>query len=272
MKFFLDSAILGEIEYLYNAGICDGITMNPSLVKKAVEGLKGSAEKATLESYITKALKIAKGTPVSLEVTELGAREMIAQGKALYKKFNPVAGNVYIKIPADPSFDGNDGKDLDGIFAISELHKAGIPVNCTLIFTPEQALAAAKAGANFVSPFAGRIDDMLRKGIGANFGKEDYYPASGLVRDDQLVEDNGIVSGIDLVGQTVKIFRQYGIKSEVLAASLRNARQVREAALVGADIATMPFNVFRELLIHKLTREGMEKFTKDTPEEFRKLV
>ena len=272
MKFFLDSAILSEIEQAYAAGICDGITMNPSLVKKAVEGMQSHGGKITLEKYIKKALTIAKGTPVSLEVTELDAKGMVLQGKNLYKKFNPVAKNVYIKIPMNPSFEGESGKDFEGIKAIKELHAAKIPINCTLIFTPEQALAAAKAGANFVSPFAGRIDDLLRKEAGIKFGKEDYFPMGGLEKDGKVLEDNGIVSGIDLVAQIVKIFQVHNIESEVLAASIRNARQAREAALVGADIATMPFNVFGEMLSHKLTREGMRKFTEDTPEEFKKLV
>lgn len=273
MKFFLDSAILSEIEQAYTAGICDGITMNPSLVKKAVDGLKAKGEKIDLERYIRRALKVAKGTPVSLEVTDTESAEaMVVQGKKLFKKFNPVAGNVYIKIPVNPSYDAAPGKDFEGIIAIRALRKAKIPVNCTLVFTPEQALAAAKAGANFVSPFAGRIDDMLRKEHFVPFSKEDYYPAKGLSKEGKVLEDNGVVSGIDLVGQIVKVFRQYGIKTEVLAASLRNARQVREAALVGADIATMPFSVFMELMRHRLTAEGMKKFAEDTPEEFRKLV
>ncbi|HLC79104.1 MAG TPA: transaldolase family protein [archaeon] len=275
MKFFLDSAILSEIEYVYNAGICDGITMNPSLLKTAVDSLKEKGEKVSLESYIKKALKIAKGTPVSLEVTETDAIGMIAQGRKLFKKFNPVAKNVYIKIPVNPSMEGDSGKEFDGLLAIKTLSKAKIPINCTLVFTPEQALAAAKAGANFVSPFAGRIDDMLRKEHGeefTNFSKSDYYPLNGHVHDGKLIEDNGIASGIDLVAQTVSIFRKYNIKTEVLAASLRNGHQVREAAIVGADIATMPFSVFKEVVNHKLTLEGMKKFTQDTPEEFKKLV
>ena len=273
MKLFLDSAILSEIEAVYSAGVCDGITMNPSLVKQAVDRLKAKGEKVSLESYIEKALKIAKGTPVSLEVTERDFKGMVEQGEKIFKKFNPVAKNVFIKIPVNPSFEGEKGKEFDGIMAIRELRKAKIPVNCTLIFTPEQALLAAKAGANFVSPFAGRIDDLLRKQQGIEFGKEDYYPAKGLLIDGKAVEDNGIVSGIDLVAQTVQVFRQHGItKTEVLAASMRNARQVREAALDGAGISTMGFETFKELASHRLTLEGMKKFTEDAPEEYRKII
>ncbi|MEK6957576.1 MAG: transaldolase family protein [archaeon] len=272
MKFFLDSAILSEIEEVYAAGVCDGITMNPSLVKKAAGTLKEKGEKISLESYIKKALKIAKGTPVSLEVTELGYKGMVVQGKKIFKKFNPVAKNVYIKIPMNPSFEGETGKEFDGVKAIKELRKAGIPVNCTLIFTPEQALAAAKAGANFVSPFAGRIDDLLRKNAGLKFGKEDYFPSAGIDHEGAILNDNGIISGVDLVAQTTHIFRLHKVKCEVLAASLRNSRQVRECALAGADIATMGIDTFKELMGHKLTREGMKKFTEDAPEEYKKIV
>tara|TARA_Y100000310_G_scaffold57396_1_gene52593 strand:- start:4837 stop:5655 length:819 start_codon:yes stop_codon:yes gene_type:complete len=272
MKFFLDSAILSEIETVYKAGVCDGITMNPSLVKKAVDQAKAKGKKMSLEKYIKQALKIAKGTPVSLEVTKLDSKGMIEQGKKLYKKFNPVAKNVYIKIPVNPSFPNQDGKEFDGLIAIKALRKAKIPVNCTLIFTPEQALAAAKAGANFVSPFAGRIDDLLRKEAKMKFEKTDYFPSGGIEDNENMLNDNGIVSGIDLVAECVQIFKTYGIKSEVLAASLRNARQVRECALEGADIATMPFGVFKELFSHKLTESGMVQFDKDTPKEFGKLV
>ena len=272
MKLFLDSAILGEIEFAYKTGLCDGITMNPSLVKKAVDSMKEKGEKAGLKDYIKKALRIAEGTPVSLEVTELDTKGMVEQGKKIFKEFNPVANNIYIKIPVNPSFPNEDGKEFDGVMAIKQLRKANIPVNCTLIFTPEQALAAAKAGANFVSPFAGRIDDLLRSATGIEFGKLDYFPAQGIVHGEKLLDDNGIVSGVDLVAQTVKVFRQYNLECEVLAASIRNARQARECALVGADIATMGFDTFREMLSHKLTRDGMKKFTDDAPEEYRKIV
>ena len=215
MKLFLDSAILEEIEYVYSMGVCDGVTMNPSLVKKAVDGLKAKGENTSLEDYINKALTIAKGTPVSLEVTELDAKGMVEQGTKIFEKFNPTAKNVYIKIPVSPSFPDKEGDEFDGLIAVKELHEAGIPINCTLIFTPEQALMAAKAGADFVSPFAGRIDDLIRKKIGKEFDKMGYYPSGGTENFD----DNGIVSGVDLVAQTVQIFQNYGLETEVLAAS-----------------------------------------------------
>jgi len=268
MKIFLDSAIYEEAEELYNTGVCDGITMNPSLVKKVVDQNK----KVKMEDYIKKILKLAKGTPVSLEVTATDCKEMVRQGKNIFKIFNPTARNVYVKIPINPSYGEEEGKETDGIKAIRDLSKAGIPVNCTLIFTPEQALLAAKAGAAFVSPFAGRIDDFIKKNHDVSFEKTDYFPAFGWYESDKCWEDNGVVSGIDLVRQIVEIFRQHNIHTEILAASMRNARQVREAALVGADIATLPFKIFKNLLEHYKTREGMEKFTKDAPKEYNKLI
>jgi len=211
---------------------------------------------------------VGRGKSVSLEVTEFKADKMIKQGKALYKMFNPTAQNVYIKIPVNPSFPGEEGREAEGIQAIKELSKAKIPVNCTLIFTPEQALLAAKAGAKIVSPFAGRVDDFIRNNNGINFDKRDYFPSYGW---DKL-EDNGILSGIDLVKQIVLIFKEYKIKTEVLAASMRNTRQVREAALFGAHIATLPLPVIKQLLVHYKTQEGMQKFTDDIVPSYAKLT
>ena len=267
MKIFLDSADLDEIRQFYAWGLADGITTNPSLLRKAVEKRK----KVNMKQYLNEILTIARGTPVSLEVTTFTAREMVEEGKKLYRLFNPVAKNVYIKIPVNPAFKSEDKTNFDGIAAIRALSKAKIPVNCTLIFTPEQALLAAKAGAKIVSPFAGRIDDYLRTQHALKFGKSDYYPASGWIDKSKMWNDNGIISGIDLVRQIVQLFRNYGIKAEVLAASLRNPRQVREAALVGAQIATLPFDVVKDLLKHYKTYEGMQKFTEDVVEEYREL-
>ncbi|MBT4445901.1 transaldolase, partial [archaeon] len=160
MKIFIDSADIDEIKQAYAWGIADGVTTNPSLLKKAVDKRKKKGQKLNLKTYINEILKVAKGTPVSLEVTETTAAGMIKQGKALYKMFNKVAKNVYIKIPINPAFKNSDSTHFDGIIAIKALSKAKIPTNCTLIFTPEQALLAAKAGASFVSPFAGRVDDF----------------------------------------------------------------------------------------------------------------
>lgn len=268
MKIFIDSADLDEIEQGYAWGVSDGVTTNPSLLKKAVEKRVKAGEKVNLKDYISRILEVAKKTPVSLEVTAFTAEEMIAQGKALHRIFNPVAGNVYIKIPVNPAFKSEDSTHFDGIRAIRELTEAGIPVNSTLIFTPEQAMLAAKAGAKFLSPFAGRIDDDLRKKANMAFDKTDYYPADGMLVDDMVLEDNGIVSGIHLVEQCVEIVEQYGFESEVLAASLRNPRQVRESALVGAHIATLPFGVIKDMLKHHKTFEGMASFTADIVQEY----
>ena len=267
MKLFIDSAKLDEIKEAYSMEILDGVTTNPSLIKKAAEE---SGKKINMKEYIKQILTTAKGTPVSLEVTETKHKAIVKQGKALFKLFNPVAKNVYIKVPVNTSFDENP--NIDGIKAIKELSNAKIPINCTLIFTPEQALLAEKAGAKFVSPFAGRIDDLIRKNHNIPFEKTDYFPSYGWHAHHKILEDNGIISGIDLVKQCVDIFKKHNIQSEVLAASIRNARQAREAALVGADIATIPLAAIKELLYHKKTSEGMVNFTKDIIPQYTKMV
>jgi len=272
MKIFIDSADLDEITQAYGWGVVDGVTTNPSLLKKAVEKRVKNGESLDLKDYITQILKTAENTPVSLEVTEYSADGMITQGRKLYDLFNPVADNVVIKIPVNPAFKNEDPTHFDGIKAIETLTRQGIPVNCTLLFTPEQAFLAAKAGAHFVSPFAGRIDDDLRKKAQIQFNKTDYYPAEGLEGDGDILEDNGITSGIDLVQQCVYIIEHYGFKTEVLAASLRNPRQVREAAVVGAHAATLPFNVIKDMLKHHKTYEGMESFTADIVPEYVELT
>lgn len=268
MQIFIDSAKLEEIKEAYDSGILDGVTTNPSLIKKAAEGLKENGQNLDMADYIKKILATAKTARVSLEVTEYAYDKMVEQGRKLFKMFNPVAKNVYIKIPANPSFEGEKGKEFDGLRAIKTLSAEGIPINCTLIFTPEQALLAAKAGAKIVSPFSGRIDDYIRTLNNIPFDKSDYFPAEG---KDGL-NDNGIVSGVDLARHIVEIFKKHNIKAEVLAASMRNARQVREAALAGADIATIPFGVIKELMSHYKTREGMRNFTDDAIPEYINLT
>lgn len=268
MKIFIDSADIDEIRQAYKWGVADGVTTNPSLLKKAVN--KHGAK--DIKAYLKDILEIAKGTPVSLEVTKTSADEMYKQAKRLFELFNPVAKNVYIKIPVNPAFKEDDKTHFDGIETIKRLSNESIPVNCTLIFTPEQALLAAKAGAAFVSPFAGRIDDELRKKAGMKVAdKNAYFDMDGIEDNDRVIDDNGIVSGIDLVAQCVAILKQHGYKTEVLAASLRNTRQVRESALVGADIATLPFGVIKDMLKHYKTYEGMDLFTKDIVKEYEDL-
>ncbi len=260
MKIFIDSADIDDIKQAYAWGVVDGITTNPSLLKKAVSARQKGLE---MKEYIEHILDAAKDTPVSLEVTETTAAGMVAQAKKLYKMFHSSGKDIYIKIPINPALRPEDGTHFDGIAAIRALAKEKIPVNCTLIFTPEQALLAAKAGASLVSPFAGRIDDYLRQSVRARFQRDDYFPESGLRRGGDTVNDNGIVSGTDLVRQCVRILANYQLKAEVLAASMRNPRQVREAALAGAHIATLPFPVIRSMLMHYKTFEGVKNFTSD---------
>ena len=143
----------------------------------------------------------------------------------------------------------------------------GIKTNATLVMTPEQAFLAAKAGATYVSPFAGRIDDYIRTNIGKKFDKGDYFPAEGLLNED----DDGVVSGVDLVKKIADIYKNYGMKTEIIAASLRNPRQVREVALAGAHIATIPFPVIIEMTKHPKTAEGIIKFSQDVVEEYKKI-
>lgn len=164
-----------------------------------MEDLKKRGNNIEMEAYIKKILKTARGTPVSLEVIGITYQEMIEEGKRIFKKFNPVAGNVYIKIPVNPSSGEKTGNIFDGIKAIRELSGLKIPVNCTLIFTPEQALVAVKAGAKFVSPFAGRVDDYIRNQNNIPFKKSDYFPAVGLEKNNNVLEDNGVISGVSLV-------------------------------------------------------------------------
>jgi transaldolase len=268
MKLFIDSADINEIKEILSYGILDGVTTNPSLIKKAVEKRKN----VNMESYIKEILKVCKGKPVSLEVIGTDFKTMVSEGENLYKKFNKVAKNVYIKIPVNPCLEENCTTSSDGIKAIKYLSNKKIPINCTLIFTPEQALLAAKAGAKMVSPFAGRIDDYIREMERMKFNKDDYFPEKGFKKGKKVLNDNGIVSGTDLIKETAEIFKKQKIKSEILAASIRNPRQFREVAEAGADIATVPFSVIKKLLQHYKTAEGMKKFTEDVVKEYEEVV
>lgn len=270
MKLFIDSANLKEIEEAYATGVVNGVTTNPSLFKEAVGELKKKGKKPDLKAYIKELLLVAKGTPVSLEVTKTDYEGMVDEAKTLFNEFNPGAGNVYIKIPINSSMKGKP-RTFDGLKAIRELSSAGIPVNCTLIFTPEQALLAAKAGAKILSPFTGRMDDYIRTQHGIGFEKNDYFPAEGARKGDLHASDNGIVSGIDLVAKCVQIIRQYNLRSEVLAASIRNTRQLREVALAGSHIATIPLEVLKQALAHPKTTEGVTQFMEEVPSDYAKL-
>ncbi|MCM8808681.1 MAG: transaldolase [Candidatus Omnitrophica bacterium] len=198
MKIFIDTAKIDEIETAFSLGIIDGVTTNPSLIKSAVDELKKKGEKINIETYIKKILEIAgKNRPVSLEVIGTDYESMYREAKILYEKFNKVANNVVIKIPVNPSLEEKD--NFDGLETIYKLSKEGISVNVTLIMKVEQAILASKAGARYVSPFAGRIDDYLRGKIGWNdFKKDAYFPEDGIKLKEEIVNDEGIVSGVDL--------------------------------------------------------------------------
>lgn len=273
MKIFIDSANIEEIREAFSWGLVEGVTTNPTLIKKAVEYFKEKGKSLSMEEYIKSLLEVAgKGHPVSLEVLGTTYSEMVDQAEKLYDRFNKVAGNVVIKIPVNPETSESSENTFDGVKAIQTLSKKGIPVNATLIMAPIQGLLAAKAGAAYVSPFAGRVDDLLRTRAKISFNKGDYYPEEGLAIGDALLNDNGIVSGVDLVASIKEIFDNYDIESEIIAASVRNSRQVRELAEVGVHIATIPFEVIKELLSHPKTREGMDSFLKDKVKEYEDLT
>jgi transaldolase len=191
----------------------------------------------------------------------------------LFEKFNQVAGNVVIKIPVCTMNSKGEGNPFDGICAINGLYSEKIPVNATLIFTPEQALLAAKAGADYVSPFAGRIDDRIRRMAGIPFDKNDYFPKEGIEDSSshELVKDHGIFSGIDLVAQIMDIFHEYEMECEVIAASIRNPVQVSELASIGADIVTMPFEILKSMILNPGSAEGIDAFTGDLVDEYLEL-
>lgn len=277
MQIFIDTANIDEIRTAIAWGIVDGITTNPSLIKKEVERLKAAGQPVNMQAHITSILQVAGAdVPVSLEVTATDAQGMVNQGRLLHQRFNPVAGNVVIKIPVN-TYTGNG---FEGLKAIKALEDAEIPVNCTLVFTPEQALLAAQAGATYVSPFAGRVDDHIRGQAGIEFAKTDYFPAEGWETEadeeedveEDVLDDNGIVSGVDLVGKIVDLFEKHEIDCNVIAASLRNPRQVREVALAGANIGTIPFAVLRAMVQHEKTKEGMDKFGADVVPEYQSLL
>ncbi|HPD57382.1 MAG TPA: fructose-6-phosphate aldolase [Smithellaceae bacterium] len=208
MKFFIDTANIEEIKEGLKLGMVDGVTTNPSLIAK---------EKKGFEIVIKEILNNVAG-PVSLEVVSMEAKTMFEEGKRL-------AGwgkNVVIKVPLC----------TEGLKATKMFADAGIDVNQTLIFSPLQALMAAKAGARYVSPFVGRLDDIAH-------------------------------DGMELVEQILEIFDNYAYETEVIVASVRHPRHVLDAAMMGADIATIPFKVITQLAQHPLTDRGIEMFLED---------
>lgn len=209
MKFFIDTADLKEIEEANDLGVLDGVTTNPSLCMKV--GVKD------FEGHIAKICKIVSGD-VSAEVISTEYDEIVEEGR----KIASIADNVVVKVPLIK----------DGIKAIKTFSDEGIKTNCTLCFSASQALIAAKAGATYISPFIGRLDDISTDGM-------------QLIADIRLIYDN------------------YAVETEILAASIRHPMHFLESARIGADVATMPLNVIDQLLKHPLTDSGLERFLSD---------
>ncbi|NOY78897.1 MAG: fructose-6-phosphate aldolase [Calditrichaeota bacterium] len=211
MKFFIDTANVDEIREAASLGVLDGVTTNPSLMAK--EAGKGKTFRQILEEIC----EIVDG-PISAEAVSLDYEGIVREGRELSK----IHKNIVVKVPVI----------MDGLKAVKTLEEEGIRTNVTLIFSPSQALLAAKAGASFVSPFVGRLDDI------SHFGME-------------------------LVGQLVEIFLNYDFKTEIIVASIRNPLHVVEAAQMGAHIATIPFKVINQLVKHPLTDIGIKRFLDD---------
>jgi len=208
MQFFIDSADVGEIKKALALGLCDGVTTNPSLVAKTGRGF---------EDVLREIVGLVPG-PISAEVTATDYEGMLAEGHH-YAKFGK---QVVIKVPLI----------VEGLRAVKTLSDEGIKVNVTLCFSPVQALLAAKAGATYISPFVGRLDDVSEDGMA-------------------------------MVADIVQIYRNYGFKTKVLVASVRHPIHVLQAAKLGADVATIPFSVIDQLAKHPLTDVGLKKFLAD---------
>ena len=212
MKFFIDTANLDQIREAQALGILDGVTTNPSLMAK--EGIAGDN---AVKAHYKAICEIVDGD-VSAEVISTDVEGMVREGEALAALHE----NIVVKVPMIP----------EGIKAISHFTENGIRTNCTLIFSPGQALIAAKAGASYVSPFIGRIDD-----IGGD--------------------------GMELIEQIRRIYDNYGYETKILAASIRHPQHMVQAALLGADVATVPFKVIQQFMNHPLTDRGLEAFLAD---------
>ncbi|WP_343009163.1 fructose-6-phosphate aldolase [Blautia obeum] len=208
MKIFIDTANIDEIKEANTWGIVDGVTTNPSLIAK---------EGRDLQEVINEICSIVEG-PISAEVISLEADKMVEEAMELVKLHK----NIVIKIPMC----------IEGLKAVKILSEKGIKTNVTLIFSSQQALLAAKAGATYVSPFVGRLDDI---------GQE----------------------GIMLIEEVAEIFNVHGIETEIISASIRHPQHVLTSAKAGADIATIPYKVFKQMLGHPMTDIGIDKFLKD---------
>lgn len=208
MKFFIDTANIEEIKKAWELGIIDGVTTNPTLILK-----EGKEPVALLREICS----VVNG-PVNAEAVSLKADEIVKEAESLFR----IHENIVVKIPMSE----------DGLKAIRQLSAMGIKTNVTLVFSPAQALLAAKAGANYVSPFVGRLDDISHHGM-------------------------------RIVGEIIQIYKNYMFKTEVIVASVRNPLHVIEAAKIGAHIVTAPYSVIIQLIKHPLTEAGIEKFLKD---------
>jgi len=208
MKFFIDTANIDEIKEAASMGMVDGVTTNPTLIAK---------EGRAFEEIIKEICEIVDG-PISAEVISLDTEGMIKEARRLAK----IHANIVVKIPMT----------TDGLKATRRLSSEGIKTNVTLVFSPLQALMAAKAGGTYVSPFIGRLDDLSQEGL-------------------------------VLVEQIVDIYDNYGLETEIIVASIRNPLHVLESALMGADIATIPFNVLAKLAAHPMTDKGIKAFLDD---------
>jgi len=210
MKLFLDTANLAEIRWAAQAGLIDGVTTNPTLLSKDAGDLEPN-------DVLKEICSLVDG-PVSAEVVAVDGEGMYEEGRKLAR----IDDNIVVKIPMLE----------DGMVAVRRLRAEGISINVTLCFSSVQCLIAAKAGATFVSPFLGRLDDIGH-------------------------------DGMDVIRETRQIFDNYGIETELLAASIRHPRHVAEAAMIGADIATMPTATLKRLLLHPLTDRGLDQFLND---------
>ncbi len=208
MKIFIDTADIEEIKEANRIGILDGVTTNPSLISRTGKDFK----------TVIKEIVAEVDGPISAEVIALDADGMVKEGKEI----SEIDENIVVKVPMT----------VDGLKATKELTAEGIKTNVTLIFSSTQALLAAKAGATFVSPFVGRLDDISQDGM-------------------QLVED------------IIAIYDNYGYESEVIVASIRHPQHIVQSALIGADVCTIPFKVIQQISKHPLTDKGIESFLKD---------
>ncbi len=208
MKFFLDTANLDEIKRAVDWGIIDGVTTNPTLVAR---------ENVDFKTRIKEICRVVEG-PVSAEVISTEFEGIVREAEELSK----ISDNVVVKIPMIP----------EGIKAVKKLSSLGIRTNVTLIFTLNQALIAAKAGATFASPFIGRLDDIGH-------------------------------DGLSLLTEIKQTYDLYGMDTQIIAASIRHPFHVREAALIGVDVVTLPFSILHKLFFHPLTEKGLKKFLED---------